>query len=423
MVSRREYQDERHYFSRTHLAQVSSVDTRNGRVTVDYLSTRQRKTLQVPHFGFAINGTSSSWDRYMPQANEVVTVNHEMDGTPHITTYTPYGDGSAGVGGHNLPGHGGYAEVADLTDAGAPGLGYNFVELRPGEYHRRSSGGATTYWTADGTLFMSAGGGASMELRKRDQEEKHSAAQRTLYETGGVTVQWGEVRRDVPVVANPTSAPSPREHYLRVASPVAPLIDVPLYESVVGDVRDSLGVPELSSGVPVRDRKTWMSAAGTTTLNFTVDVLGNVNITQAPSAAAGGIKVTSLACPLSTSFRSTSISSLTTSTISGGTAVVLSAPLVQLGGTAATEPLLLGLKTVAAMTPYTTAEADLGTALAALMPLMVAGFTSAGVTPITHSALHAALTALAGLATAQAIASTSLPAALTAAQSLISRSL
>ena len=108
------------------------MDARNGRVTVDYLSTRQRKTLQVPHFGFAINGTSSSWDRYMPQANEVVTVNHEMDGTPHITTYTPYGDGSAGVGGHNLPGHGGYAEVADLTKAKAPGLGYNFVELRPG---------------------------------------------------------------------------------------------------------------------------------------------------------------------------------------------------------------------------------------------------------------------------------------------------
>jgi hypothetical protein len=425
---RRGQQDEEEVKHRIHIGQIITVDTLNGRVTVRSATTNEEWTLQIPLYGFSINGIKSSWIRYMPQRGDYVKIGFGPDNSPEILAYAAFGeeldpgDDERRAGGKNVPPRqGAYATIRRQAKAGTNNLGNIFRELREGEWDMRSYGGAEVFASRNGTLTLAGGGGASIRLIK-ERGEICSRTSLNVYSNDGVEVRFGNVRRKLlptdtsesDVTTNPSGAAGAKEWKVRVAFKTPPLgtPELALYEHIYGDVRDGSGFPELLSGAPLRSRSTWSDAGGISdTLSVKVDAFGNVEVQQGIFALTSGVTVNgggtgaARLTSLTTSFLNTDINSTVNGTmdstlvsaIKGGVQTYLDAPLVNLGSQFAIQPVIKGLQfSTSAVAPYVAVEATyiglLTAAFTALGPLL----TKLGAVPPADAPALAAIAAAAG---------------------------
>ena len=175
------------YNSRTHIAQIKSVDTKNGRITLALETVSaggDPATVVMPLGGLSINKSASSWQRYMPSANAYVKVGYGIANHLEVLGYAlPAVETAQGVEGQRAadasgnvstdqrtgggdPRTNGYALIRKLaeearkngeTGGAAPsGLG-PFRDLEQGELDFHSSGGADIFLSKSGRVQLSAG--------------------------------------------------------------------------------------------------------------------------------------------------------------------------------------------------------------------------------------------------------------------------
>lgn len=316
-------QNEQQAKNRVHIAQIISVDTLNGQVTVRPATTSEEFKLQIPLGGFSLRGLNSSWQRYMPQRREYVKIEYGPDGTPEIVAYAAFGEefDPSGVrqGSRAAPRQSLYATARRLAEANVNDFGLIFRELKEGEWDMRSAGGAEIYGTRNGTLSLAGGGGASLRLIKERQEELHRA-RLTKFDNDGVELRFGAVKRkllptdaneSIPKIPNPGAiaggsigvASTLREKREIIGFQVAPATPLLRYsDRDVGCVTTELGTPDLAipsllPGVtqlvpfppnPLRARERFYSIDGILPqLAVSVDFLGNAQIEQLPTAPIG----------------------------------------------------------------------------------------------------------------------------------------
>jgi hypothetical protein len=323
----RPFQDQKGAKSRTHVGQIISVDTLNGRVVVRSATSGEEFTLQIPLGGFSINGLTSSWDRYMPQRNDYVKIGFGPDNSPELMGYAAFGDELDPSGNRQgsiaAPRQGYYATVRRAADADPNGLGLIFRQLKEGEWDKRSSGGAYILGTQDGTLTLAGGGGADIRLIKERQEAIHTA-NLDVFNDNGVEVRFGLVKRllppvngvpsfneSEPIIPNPGAFPAPpgilstnREHRTKVQflPPPAGIPALTYYDEAQGTVYEDIGTPAVAipsptiepealvpfPPSPLRSRSRWYALDGLIpSLEVDVDFLGNVQVQQLPTAPIG----------------------------------------------------------------------------------------------------------------------------------------
>jgi len=373
-------QNEEQFKNRSVTAQIKTVDEDNGRIKVEVDGFHDSPLLQIPLQGFSINRLNSSWVRYMPQENEHVKLNFNQDGSVESVGYCAFGEEAEDTkeetktgGGRPEPRQSGYARARKLADANTDGLGTIFRKLYRGEWDMRSKGGADIYGNRHGTLSLAGGGGASIRLIKKKQETR-MRTDLLVTENSGVDMRMGRIKRQLVPGASETefSTPGPgavgaREWTVDVGFPT-PAVTLPLYTQKHGDVRDGLGVPEFNSIFqPLRSSQNWYDPTGLiNTLSVTVDSQGNVEVSQGELAAVGGISVTgggvsgARLTSLSTDFLTTTIDStldcttdaLINNTVKAGVLATVDAPLVQLGGAAAINPVIKGIPFLASEAAY-----------------------------------------------------------------------
>lgn len=368
-------QDERFFKSRTHVAQIVSVDDLNGRVTVRLATTSEEYTLIVPLGGLSINGTESSWMRYMPQRRDHVKITFGPDNRPEIVGYAAFGEEPDGVdaasrqGGH-IPKNGAYATVRRLAEKNVNGLQI-FRRLRPGEWDMRSSGAAEIYGNRFGTLTLAGGAQAVVTLDKQHSEIRGRTGL-TVLGGDGVDLRLGDVKRKLlpssvveeSVTVNPTGALAPKEFSVEVKYKTPPLgtPELTFYDFAAGDVRDSVGLPVPGpAALPLRARERFYDPSGLiTTVSTEVDAIGNIQIRQAVTALPLGYDAKFARVHLASSTFATLASDLPV----GG---------VYLGKEFATEPFVKGRSFMLnAVTPWVTTQVADATAVLAFMTAFVA---------------------------------------------------
>lgn len=317
-------QNEQQAKNRVHIAQIVSVDAKNGQVLVRPISTSEEHKLAIPVGGFSLRGLNSSWMRYMPQTRDFVKLEYGPDNTPEIIAYATFGaeydaEGQR-QGGGAAPRQSAWATARRLADAQQNGMHLIFRELKEGEWDMRSSGGAEIYGTRNGTLTLAGGGGASIRLVKERQEELHRA-RLSVWSNDGAESRLGVVKRkllptdaneSIPLVPNPGAilggssgvATTLRELKQSLGFPTPPL-GLPLlkyWDQDVGTVTDGFGAPALATpsllpGVTqlipfppnaLRARQRFFGIDGVIPqLTVEVDFLGNMQIQQLPTAPIG----------------------------------------------------------------------------------------------------------------------------------------
>lgn len=335
--------EEWNFKHRTHDGQIRHVNAVDGKITVQLFGSNEQYVVDIPVQELSFQGVGSSFQRAMPQTNSYARIGFGPQNNAYcvrLMTWNPSAD------------NGMYGQLAALAQAdrdagGVTGFGYVWRDLAEGEFDLRSKGGAGYYFTEDGHALFEAGP-TTIELDKNRFESTGNAG---LWVRGGdgTEVRSGDVKRllpgafeETPAVVNPTGAPAPKEWSIEVGVPT-PVTGTPtltLYTEQAGDVRDDLGKPVLLAGKPVRYQETFYDAAGVLpTLTVTVDVLGNVDITQEDTAVPGGVKVNGgAASPLTVKFAQVDIEA------GVGNAKLGAKGLVQLagGGGSASDGVVLG---------------------------------------------------------------------------------
>jgi hypothetical protein len=406
-------QEERFFKSRTHIAQIVSVDDLNGRGTVRVATTGEEYTLTLPLGGFSINGISSSWMRYMPQRRDHVKLTFGPDNRPEIVGYAAFGeepdgaDAASRQGGH-IPKNGAYATVRRLAEQNVNGLQI-FRRLRPGEWDMRSTGGAEIYGNRFGTLTLSGGAPAVVTLDKQHSEIRGRTGL-TVLGGDGVEVRFGDVKRKLlpssvveeAVTVNPIGAIAPKEFSVDVSYKTPPLGTPTLtfYDFAAGDVRGSAGLPVAGpAALPLRARERFYDPSGLiTTVSTEIDAIGNIQIRQIATALPLGYDAKFARVHLASSTFATLASDLPV----GG---------VYLGKEFATEPFVKGFSFfTSAVVPWVTVNVLQSTSLLAFMTAFVACdpvFKKiSGLTPAEIALLTAATTtATAAIAATTAVVS------------------
>jgi len=199
-------QDETQNHNRTLVGQITSVDNRQGLITVRTVNGQQFE-MPIPLLGFSpqtqldadgnpVGGFRSSWIRYMPQNFDFVKVAFGPDRRPECVGMACWGDLE------NSPGPigqlGGYADVVRAREEGIPGFA-EFRDLRQGEWDMRSRGNAYIYGSATGVLFL-AGGGAKLVLNKEDDASRLRATNQRYESTENYILRAGPLEDDDRIV-------------------------------------------------------------------------------------------------------------------------------------------------------------------------------------------------------------------------------
>ena len=199
-------QDETQNHNRTLIGQITSVDNRQGLITVRTVNGQQFE-MPIPLLGFSpqtqldadgnpVGGFRSSWIRYMPQNFDFVKVAFGPDRRPECVGMACWGDLE------NSPGPigqlGGYADVVRAREEGIPGFA-EFRDLRQGEWDMRSRGNAYIYGSATGVLFL-AGGGAKLVLNKEDDASRLRATNQRYESTENYILRTGPLEDDDRIV-------------------------------------------------------------------------------------------------------------------------------------------------------------------------------------------------------------------------------
>jgi len=294
---------------------ITAVNTRDGTVHVSLEDggLGVRPGIQIPIFQFSYMRGTSSWFRFMPQRGDRITLVRNLNGRFHIVNYECLN----------------YRQLANEDEGGQ----LLFRELKEGEYEIRSSGAAAIFGSKDGTLRL-AGGPATITISRPDMSIEADA---TLHKVTSLACQirFGEVRRLLlPTDLDETAlAGGTQREYRLVVAKDAGVVDIPMVDVKVGDVVDDAApfAPTIGSGGgPLRAHVRVYDAAGATVVyDLEVDALGNVEATQASTAAALGLKLVGLASSLLAQYRDFTFQPTTT---------------IKLGGPGATENVPLGVQ-------------------------------------------------------------------------------
>lgn len=291
-------QDEQRWNSRIHVGQVVHVDEEAGTVDVHISGLSEIVRCVIALGGISVQGAHSSWMRYMPQVHDFVKVGFGPDNVPECLGAATWGHKVTTTSRSRGLNRDGYLAVSTAAEDRPAGLG-PFRVLEQGEWDMRSSGGAYIWGSRAGTLLLSAGPIAT-EV-DREAREVRSTTPHTRITDDGCDLRFGDVKRTVPpdfaprtVASNPTGAAAPKEWRVEVgkATPVGAYLT--FYRDEGGDIRDSLGLPELhsQSEFPLRYRKTTYDPTGLfETFTFEVDTAGNVNMEQVATALPSGFRI------------------------------------------------------------------------------------------------------------------------------------
>lgn len=284
-------QNDTQFHNRTYIGQIAGVDTQKGTMTVRIGVAGKQEDMVIPLVGVSANGAQSSWIRYMPQPNDFVKVAFGPDNRPQCVGMAVWGHEedlenntnrrNAATGYHI----GGYARLTKLGADKAPGL-REFSELRHGEWDMRSSGNAYIKGNRQGTLLLS-GGTTKIELDRQRNELRSRASTTVINDGGPSTLRFGDVRRFATLVdSSPTKVAIAPLEAKEFAIHVESLGPVPGQLSQVdiryGDVWDDFPTPiqavSLSTAQPIRIRGKVAGATTLDVLTWTVDDLGNVEV-------------------------------------------------------------------------------------------------------------------------------------------------
>lgn len=166
------------FYSRTVRATIMGVNTKKGTVKLQYESAMGEKpSVHMPISQLSYNRARpmlASWDRHMPQVDDVVLVSFDPNGTPRVVAYDVLS----------------YEMIINDEETQQR---VGFRELQPGEFDKRSSGGAYLYGNAIGTLFL-AGGLSSIELDKMNFAAEYNSGLHKFQATNDV-LRFGDVKR------------------------------------------------------------------------------------------------------------------------------------------------------------------------------------------------------------------------------------
>lgn len=354
------------YLSRIHLARIEKIDMDTGTVSINLLDGLPAGRDDVPQsFSVSVQGFNSAWMRFAPQVRDLVYVGFSTKNEPRVLGVampeTVYEQVSKAATNH-----------PNAFPAG------DFLQLKPGEWDLRSSGGAYVHGGQNGSLLLSGGPTSQLRFRKRENDARGQSGLWDLA-TLGSSVRLGDVKRTVPPtlytetdvsLLDPTA---PQEFAVHVGSAAGLVVA----SEQLGAVRDSLGVPELSVRGPALRQRT------------RVYVPGSVVESTATTLAERSIDVTG-------TIRDSSVIH------------VISAPLIQLGSDVSVQPVPLGI-------PLSVAAVTFATELAAQMTALAAGLTAASAAASSNPAtqgMAAGLTAGAAAATLAATTATALAGAM-----------
>lgn len=355
------------YFNRLSLGQVIAVDTANGQMSVVFLESMdiRRDNIDIPMSNFSINGFNSSWDRHMPQVGDVFLIGFNTKAEARAICSL----GSLGL----------YKAFVNQQSVDKTKVPYgDFIQLQPGEFDKRSSGGAYIYGDQYGNLTLAAGAQTQLRLNKPNNEARGSSG---LYVIGGDQSFYriGDVKRillggykestvDQPVPLDPLAV---KESWMHLENPaVAPLAPtVQLVDEQQGAVRYRSGVlaglPIPGSLVPAAFlrylKNVWdlgtlsVSPVPTAAYSVEIDALGNQKIEYGVAATLGAVIGATVTMNVTLANLSLEVAGTTTVTtggtmtiVSGGIATV-TAPEVALGPAPVVhatraEPLIAGLE-------------------------------------------------------------------------------
>lgn len=206
------YQDEAGFRERSQDALIRSVDERTGLARVALVGGGgAERFVQVA----ALSGLSASppydkaaWRRFMPGSGAVVTVDHTPSGELRARSFHGYGEvaGLTPARGERADGYAVLAREAEKPDSPL----VSFRELKEGEWHDRSGGGAEVFGGADGELALGTGmvsvrllregneGQGAVEVSSRRVRIRESAVRGGVQVTAGVDGgTGGSLGRDV----------------------------------------------------------------------------------------------------------------------------------------------------------------------------------------------------------------------------------
>lgn len=322
--------------NRTYIAEIVAVDPVNGTVDVVFLDNfiSKKTKLQIPSLYISVQGTldenkkltnafRSSWDRHMPAENDLVLVEFGPANAPRIVGYA------------SLPDR--YQTVVADKRVNTSKYPRELVDLQPGEFDKRSSGGAYLYGDRFGNLLM-AGGVSQVRINKREDEIRTESG---LWETrsAGSYFRLGNPKRLLTGTAKETDfsvldPTAPKEAFLHIQEPAS---GIWLVDDQWGTVRSGLGVPQLSDqGLPLRRRSrvylpgALVDSSSVVAQETTVDTAGNTEVNFNDTTVAvdvnGGIATNFGVSGLSldASFTTASISGSTTATVESAGAATLS---------------------------------------------------------------------------------------------------
>lgn len=318
-VWRKGLQNETGFLNRTITAQITEVNPETGVVKVRPLGMHQELQATIPLGGLSINGFKSSWSRYMPQRLDFVKISYGPLAQCEIVGAATYGEeadptSTDGRSGSRVPFVGGYSTIQKKANNGLDGLS-DFVQLKPGEWDMRSSGGAYLRGRDNGTLTLTGGALVRLDLSK-NRDEIVSRAKLNVLSGDGSELRIGTVKRLVPgvdLLPSEATFPHPggvdKEYQAVVGTTLPTGTTTVIFESRAGHLVGSTGVdPELHSGtqLPLRSRSRWFNDVPVTpieTLSVEVDNIGNVLVTQSEQAVPGGMEIQGgAASPLTVSF-------------------------------------------------------------------------------------------------------------------------
>lgn len=292
-------QNESQYHNRTYIGQISTIDTETGLAKVTIGMAGKSEEIVIPLTGLSVNGIKSSWQRYMPQANDFVLVSFGPDNRPVCLGYTAfsYNPDVEPTNARRVSGskyfNGGYARISELRKDEVAGF-REFAQLKEGEWDMRSSGNAYIKGAANGALIV-RGGNSQLIFDKNNYDARMTTGM-FEYQDGGTHWRLGDTKRTGDDEARPKPTEEPGKAWeldirYQVTPEPADTYDY-YFQERIGDVRDDDGEreegphgEELVHRATYRDGK--LSSPDTLDTpftseiryEFTVDKAGNMDMT------------------------------------------------------------------------------------------------------------------------------------------------
>ena len=286
------------YLSRPVRGQIESVNTADGKITINTNEVFDVRDTTVPVLWFSALGRKTAWGRYMPMGGEKTTVNgKEVQRGGEIVHLLYRNDGTAVFAGYDATatpdGSPGWTDLEKAHKNKVPGLA-NFKQLKRGEFDFKSSGNAYIFGSNMGTLLL-AGGQSFIKLDGQSYRSESKAAEFHQVSDACETRLGTVFRKLKPNDFSEGVVPGGYKEFLVDLNNANPATGGPLTTHSkaklhFGDIlNDTTLVPEIgSTGSPLRGLiSLGDSTSATEVFRFEVDQLGNVSWNQANTGTLG----------------------------------------------------------------------------------------------------------------------------------------